>query len=138
MELFNMRANQYICYEDYGGDSSIPNPRKQTSFYIPSLTTESSFFFFPGAGHPSQVFNKLWISLPLLRAGGARSSSLPSNRCPSFLHGCFLGSHLRDPWNTVFEDPGSFSSWRYIVLSMLLTQAQNPWTTCPEKYPNPR
>src|SRR3954468_19785927 len=94
--------------------------------------------FFLGAGHPSQVFNNLSISLPLLRAGGARSSSLPSNICPSFLHRCFLGSHLRDPWNIVFEDPGSFPSWRYVVSSMHLTQAQNPWTTCPEKYPNPR
>src|SRR3954469_20119021 len=32
------------------GDSGIPNPRKQTSFSIPSSTAESCFFSFPTRG----------------------------------------------------------------------------------------
>src|SRR4051812_10938305 len=34
-----------------------------------------------------------------------------------------------------FEDPGSLSSWRYVVSSMHLTHPENPWTTCPARYP---
>src|SRR4051812_2575142 len=67
--------------------------------------------FLSRRGAPFPNFQQLVNFFAAPSSWGARSSSLPSNICPCFLHGCFLGSHLRDPWNTVFEDPGSFPSW---------------------------
>src|SRR3954466_4884817 len=58
------------------------------------------------------VFSNSSTSSLLLRFGIPRVSDLPSNRSPRFLHGSFLPSHLRCAMNTVFDDPGSFSSWR--------------------------
>src|SRR3954466_621211 len=46
-----------------------------------------------------------------------------------------MRSHFLVPWNTVFEDPGSFGSWRCGVLSMHLTHALCSWLTLAAKYP---
>src|SRR4051812_14435316 len=116
-------------------------------FLLPLLTTTRLGFdgsvmkkhwstcFFPGSGQSFQFFNSLSISSPLLVHGRFRGSVSPSNRSLRFLHGSSLRSHLRCPMNTVFEDPGSLSSWRYVVSSMHRTHPENPWTTCPARYP---
>src|SRR4051812_50101135 len=80
--------------------------------FISDLSCCCLFRFFPGLGQSFQFFSNSSTSLLLLCSGIPRVSDLPSNRSPRFLHGSFLPSHLRCAMNTVFDDPGSFSSWR--------------------------